>query len=198
MTRCIVLPLVHVFQSSYSVFVFKHACISRGNVDCIVLRFWLLLYTTAPCFSLTHNCWSPQKHLFTYFFSFQECNLSFPSLFLSCAAWWLSIVMQAETKSSPGTIFRFSEISFQRIFWIFPSGRTAYPAVKFAESSQFFFFVSQFLSSPPRPPLPCFNFKILGGGFITSFQKQDGECVDVFKCLFIFLLQEPLSRFPQS
>ena len=117
MTRCIVLPLVHVFQSSYSVFVFKHACISRGNVDCIVLRFWLLLYTTAPCLSLTHNCWSPQKHLLTYFFSFQECNLSFPSLFLSCAAWWLSIVMQAGTKSSPGTIFRFSKISFKRTFF---------------------------------------------------------------------------------
>ena len=147
MTRCIVLPLVHVFQSSYSVFVFKHACISRGNVDCIVLRFWLLLYTTAPCLSPTHSCWSPQKHLLTYFFSFQECNLSFPSLFLSCAA-WLSIVMQAGTKSSPGTIFRFSEISFQRIFWIFLSGRTAYPAVKFAESSQFFFLSHSFYPHP--------------------------------------------------
>ena len=167
MTRCIVLPLVHVFQSSYSVFVFKHACISRGNVDCIVLRFWLLLYTTAPCLSLTHNCWSPQKHLLTYFFSFQECNLSFPSLFLSCAAWRLSIVMQAGTKSSPGTIFRFSKISFKRTFF------------------------DTFIKAHS-------NFKNLGGGFITSFQKQDRECVDVFKCLFIFLLQEPLSRFPQS
>ena len=184
MTRCIVLPLVQVFQSSYSVFVFKHACISRGNVQCIVLRFWLLLYTTAPCLSLTHNCWSPQKHLLTYFFSFQECNLSFPSLFLSCAAWWLSIVMQAGAKSSPGTILRFFEISFQRIIWIFLLGRIAYSAVKFARPLNSFF--SQFF------------FKVLRKGFITSFQKQDRECVDVFKCLFIFLLQEPLSRFPQS
>ena len=74
-------PVHYSASSSYSVFVFKHACISRGNVDCIILRFWLLLYTTAPCLSLTHNCWSPQKHLLTYFFSFQECYLSFPSLF---------------------------------------------------------------------------------------------------------------------
>ena len=184
MAWCIVLALKHVFQSLYFVFVFKHTCISRGNVQCIVLRFWLLLYTTAPCLSLTHNCWSPQKHLLTYFFSFQECNLSFPSLFLSCAAWWLSIVMQAGAKSSPGTILRFFEISFQRIIWIFLLGRIAYSAVKFARPLNSFF--SQFF------------FKVLRKGFITSFQKQDRECVDVFKCLFIFLLQEPLSRFPRS
>ena len=185
MTRCIVLPLVHVFQSSYSVFVFKHACISRGNVQCIVLRFWLLLYTTAPCLSLTHNCWSPQKHLLTYFFSFQECNLSFPSLFLSCAAWWLSIVMQAGAKSSPGTILRFFEISFQKIFWIFLLGRIAYFAVKFFAKPLNFFFQSV---------LSKFLEKVSS----LLFQKHDRECVDVFKCLFIFLLQEPLSRFPRS